>query len=91
MATSLLLFCQLFSGISGVILWAAPSCLQMVLFRAPLGPELLQHLWEYPDLGFQTRAKFSRILLLISQETGFYSVHEKTLVSLSAPHGEESR
>lgn len=80
MATSLLLFCQLFSGISGVILWAAPSRLQMVLFRAPLGPELLQHLWEYPELGFQTGAKFSRILLLISQETCFYSVHETVRV-----------
>lgn len=80
MATSLLLFCQLFSGISGVILWAAPSRLQTVLFRAPLGPELLQRLWEYPELGFQTGAKFSRILLLISQETCFYSAHETVRV-----------
>lgn len=80
MATSLLLFCQLFSGISGVTLWAAPSRQQTVSFCAPLGPEFLQRLWEYPDLGFQTGAKFSRILLLISQETGFYSVHETVRV-----------
>lgn len=70
MATALW-FCQPFSGRNGVVLWADPAHLQNALFYAPLGPELLQDLWEYPDLSFETGAKCSRILFLISQETGF--------------------